>query len=79
MIGKIIGIVFLLVIVYFAWNFMFAETESSIKSNVPSIGTSNNPALPSHNPATQYDNSVSSRDIVLSRENPNIPSSAWNP
>ena len=33
----------------------------------------------SDNPAKQYDNSISGRDIVLSRENPNIPSSAWNP
>ena len=75
MIGKIIGIVFLLVVVYFAWDFMFADSDAgeSMMRNLQ-----NNSPL-SDNPAKQYDNSVSSRDIVLSRENPNIPSSAWNP
>ena len=74
MIGKIIGIVFLLVVVYFAWDFMFADSdiEKNRTSNYPN-------SYPSDNPAKQYDNSISSRDIVLSRENPNIPSSAWNP
>ena len=75
MIGKIIGIVFLLVVVYFAWDFMFADSDAgeSMMRNLQ-----NNSPL-SDNPAKQYDNSISSRDIVLSRENPNIPSSAWNP
>jgi hypothetical protein len=75
MIGKIIGIVFLLVVVYFAWDFMFADSDAgesmmqNLQKNLPL----------SDNPAKQYDNSISGRDIVLSRENPNIPSSAWNP
>ena len=75
MIGKIIGIVILLVVVYFAWDFMFADSDAgeSMMQNLQK-----NSHL-SDNPAKQYDNSVSSRDIVLSRENPNIPSSAWNP
>ena len=75
MIGKIIGIVFLLVVVYFAWNFMFADSDAG--ENMMQNLQKNSPL--SDNPAKQYDNSVSSRDIVLSRENPNIPSSAWNP
>ena len=37
------------------------------------------PPPPSNNPAKQFDNYNPGRDIVLSRENPNIPSSAWNP
>ena len=75
MIGTIIGILFLLVVVYFAWDFMFADSDTgeSMMQNLQK----NSPI--SDNPAKQYDNSVSSRDIVLSRENPNIPSSAWNP
>ena len=70
MIGKIIGIVILLVVVYFAWDFMFAgsDVEESMMQNLQK-----NSHL-SDNPAKQYDNSISGRDIVLSRENPNIPS-----
>jgi hypothetical protein len=75
MIGKIIGIVFLLVVVYFAWDFMFVGSDG--EENMIQNLQKNSPL--SDNPAKQYDNSVSSRDIVLSRENPNIPSSAWNP
>jgi hypothetical protein len=37
------------------------------------------PIPPSINPIKQFDNYNSGRDIVLSRENPGIPSSAWNP
>ena len=75
MIGTIIGILFLLVVVYFAWDFMFANSDAG--ENMMQSLQKNSPL--SNNPAKQYDNSVSSRDIVLSRENPNIPSSSWNP
>ena len=37
------------------------------------------PPPPSNNPAKQFDIPNPGRDNVLSRENPGIPSSAWNP
>jgi len=75
MVMPIVVILVLIVVVYFAWNFMFADSDT--EKNVMQNLQKNSPL--SDNPAKQYDNSISGRDIVLSRENPNIPSSAWNP
>ena len=74
MIGKIIGIVFLLIIIYFAWGYFsdFKSTPSNQEKNMFNQMWSQ----PAERATAPYN---AGRDIVLSRENPNIPSSAWNP
>jgi hypothetical protein len=81
MIGKIIGLVFLLVVVYFAWDFMFAGSdgeENMIQNLQKKLPLSDNPAIrheQQYNPG---------KDQYLTQNNPsyqNIPPSQrpWNP
>ena len=68
MIGKIIGIVFLLIVVYFVQDHF-----SDFKSTPSFLDLIDQPAERTTAPYN------AGRDIVLSRENPNIPNSPWNP
>ncbi len=81
MIGKIIGIVFLLVVVYFAWNFMFAGSdgeENMIQNLQKKLPLSDNPPIrheQQYNPG---------KDQYLTQKYPsyqNMPPSQrpWNP
>ena len=70
MIGKIIGIVFLLIVGYFAWDH-FSDFKSTLLESYLDLTDQ-----PAERTTAPYN---AGRDIVLSRENPNIPNSPWNP
>jgi len=68
-------------------KYQFKEPDRSVitdhKLDIPNFKPNpipkSMPIPPSINPAKQFDIPNPGRDIVLSRENPGIPSSAWNP
>jgi hypothetical protein len=68
------------------FKYQFKEPDRSVitdhKLDIPKFSPKPipkyTPPPPSNNPAKQFDIPNPGRDIVLSRENPGIPSSAWN-